>query len=232
MPIIDLFRGVHIAAGSLALVAVWIPLFSPKGGRVHRQAGRVFVIATAVLTVAAISACVWRLLFDTDPGRRVFATYLLFVAVLSAAQCSAGVRALGTRSRTGPQLHVWDVGLAVLLTLSGLAVFAWGVLQRIPLFIGFAPVGIVVGAMQLAYWLRAQQHRMHWWFEHMFMMLGAVIGTVSAFAVVNARHLGLRNDSLVVWLGPSALGLSVWAVWRRYYARLFARRATVVSRAA
>src|SRR4029079_13797884 len=79
MPIIDLFRGVHIAAGSLALVAVWIPLFSPKGGRVHRQAGRVVVIATAVLTVAAISACGWRLLFDTDPGRRLFATYLLFV---------------------------------------------------------------------------------------------------------------------------------------------------------
>ena len=232
MSTIDLLRGVHISAGSLALVSMWIPLFSPKGGRAHRQAGRVFVIATAVLTVAAIAACVWRLRFDPDPQRRTWATYLLFVAVLSAAQCSAGVRALRTRSRTGPQLHLWDLGLAVLLTLSGLAVFAWGVAQRIPLFMGFAPVGILIGTMQLAYWLRTPQHRMHWWFEHMFMMFGTAIGTVSAFVVTNARHLGLRSDSLIVWHGPGVIGLTAWAVWRLYYGRLFSRQPAAVSKAA
>ena len=52
MAVIDLLRGVHIAAGSLALVSLWVPLVSRKGGSVHRRAGRVFVIAMAVLKSA------------------------------------------------------------------------------------------------------------------------------------------------------------------------------------
>jgi len=31
----------HALAGSIALVAMWVPIFSKKGGRVHRRAGRV-----------------------------------------------------------------------------------------------------------------------------------------------------------------------------------------------
>jgi hypothetical protein len=227
MAIIDLLRGVHIAAGSVALGSLWIPLLSRKGGSVHRQAGRVFVIAMAVLTVAAIGASVWRLTYDTNPGRRTWAAYLLFVAVLSGSQVSAGMRALRAKARTGPQLHAWDVGIALLLLGSALAVFAWGLRARIALFIGFAPVGILIGALQLAYWLRPPRHRMHWLFEHMFMMIGAGIGTVSAFSIVNARHLGLRADSLLLWHGPAVVGLTAWALWRRHYGRLYGKEGAV-----
>jgi len=224
MAIIDLLRGVHIAAGTLALGSLWVPLLSRKGGTTHRQAGRVFVIAMAVLTLAAIGASLWRLTYDSDPGHRTWAAYLLFVAVLSGAQVSAGVRALRAKARTGPQMHAWDVGIALLLLASGLAVFVWGLRAHVPLFIGFAPVGIVFGAMQLAYWLRPPRNRMHWFYEHMFMMIGAGIGTVSAFSITNARHLGLRPDSLILWNGPGVVGLSAWAVWRVYYGRKFRRQ--------
>ena len=232
MAVIDLLRGVHIAAGSLALGSMWVPLLSRKGGSVHRQAGRVFVIAMAVLTVAAIGASIWRLTYDQDPGRRTWAAYLLFVAVLSGSQVSAGVRALRMKSRTGPRMHPWDVGIALLLFSSGVAVFVWGLRAHVPLFVGFAPVGIVIGAMQLAYWLRPPRHRMHWFFEHMFMMIGAGIGTVSAFSIVNARHLGLRPDSLILWNGPGVIGLTAWALWRVYYGRLFRKQESATLRAA
>jgi hypothetical protein len=232
MAVIDLLRGVHIAAGSLALGAMWVPLLSRKGGTLHRRAGRVFVIAMAVVTIAAIGASAWRLTCDTDPGRRTWAAYLLFVAVLTGSQVSAGVRALRTKSRTGPHLHAWDVGIAALLLASAVAVFVWGLRAGIPLFVGFAPVGIVIGSLQLAYWLRPPRNRMHWWFEHMFMMIGAGIGTVSAFTVVNARHLGLPSDSLIVWQAPGVVGLTAWAVWRRYYGRLFRKQESAVARAA
>ena len=232
MNVLDLIRGLHIAAGSLALGAMWVPLFSPKGGSVHRRAGRVDVIAMAFVTVAAAAACVYRLLFDADPRRTVTATYFLFVAVLAAAQCSAGVRVLRYKSRTGSHRHPWDLGIALLLTLSGMTVLAWGIALRVPLFIGFAPVGIVIGLLQLAYWRRSPSRPMHWWFEHMFGMFGACIGTVSAFVVVNARHLGLRWDSLLVWLGPGVVGLSAYGIWRRYSGRLFGREHTSTARAA
>jgi hypothetical protein len=232
MTVLDFFRGVHIAAGSLALVGMWVPLFSPKGGSLHRRAGRIYVIAMAVVALAAIAACTWRLLFEPDPFRRVVAVFLLFVAVLAAAQCSAGMRVLRAKSRTGNHRHPWDLGIALLLVLSGGAVLLWGIRLGVPLFIGFAPVGIVIGVLQLRYWLRAPQGPMHWWFQHMFEMFGAGISTVSAFVVVNARHLGLPWDSLFVWLGPGMVGLSVFFLWRRYYRRRFQGQTAPASQAA
>jgi uncharacterized membrane protein len=232
MTLLDLVRGVHIAAGSLALVVMWVPLLSPKGGGLHRRAGRIYVIAMGVVTVAAVAACVQRLFFDPDSRHHVFATYLLFVAVLAAAQCSAGVRVLRAKSRTAAHRQPWDVGIALLLTLSGFAVLVWGIHLRIPLFIGFAPVGIVIGLLQLAYWLRAPRGRMHWWFEHMFQMFGASISTVSAFVVNNSRHLGLPGDSLVVWLAPGVVGLLTYLLCRRHYRRRFQGPAAAASQAA
>ena len=232
MTMVDIFRAVHIAAGSLALTVMWVPLLSRKGGTLHRRAGRVYVIAMAGVTVAAIAACAWRLLYDRDPENRVWATYFLFVAVLAAAQCSLGVRALKAKSRTGPHRQPWDLGIAVLLVLSGVAVLLEGIRAGIPLFIGFAPLGIVLGVLDLAYWLRAPRGRMHWWFAHMFGMVGTGISTVSAFVVVNAGHLGLAQDSLVVWLGPSVVGLPGLALWMLYYRRRFRRQDTPASQAA
>ena len=232
MTTLDLLRAVHIAAGTLALAVMWVPLLSTKGGRLHCRVGRVYVIAMAGVTLAAIAACTWRLLFDMDPEHRLWATYFLFVAVLAAAQCSLGVRVLRTKSRTGPHRQPWDIGIALLLVLSGMVIFLWGIRAHIPLFIGFAPLGIVLGVLDLAYWLRAPRGRLHWWFAHMFGMMGTGISTVSAFVVVNAQHLGLPPDSLAVWLGPSAVGIPALVLWMLYYQRRFKRHEAPASQAA
>lgn len=49
---------VHIAAGSVALIAGFISLFAPKGARLHRKSGLIFVGAMVVmgLTGAAVAA--------------------------------------------------------------------------------------------------------------------------------------------------------------------------------
>jgi uncharacterized membrane protein len=232
MTMVDIFRAVHIAAGSLALTVMWVPLLSRKGGTLHRRAGRVYVIAMAGVSLAAIAACAWRLLYDPDPDNRVWAAYFVFVAVLAAAQCSLGVRALQARSRTGRHRQPWDLGIAVLLVVSGVAVLLGGIHTGIPLFIGFAPLGIVLGVLDLAYWLRAPRGRMHWWFAHMFGMITTGISTVSAFVVVNAGHLGLGKDSLIVWLAPSVVGLPGLVLWMLYYRRRFRRQAMTAAHAA
>src|SRR5206468_3385938 len=49
------------------------------------------------------------------------------------------------------------------------------------------------------------------------------IAAVTAFLVVNAGNLGLPSSSLVVWLGPSLMGVPAIAIWTGYYRRRFAR---------
>ena len=44
---VEVLRGLHIVAGSLALVVFWVPLAVAKGSRWHRRVGWVFVAAMA-----------------------------------------------------------------------------------------------------------------------------------------------------------------------------------------
>jgi hypothetical protein len=63
--------------------------------------------------------------------------------------------------------------------LCGSGVFFYGLQVNMPLLMGFAPVGIVVGALDLSYWLRPPQERMHWFFQHMAGMIGTCIATIT-----------------------------------------------------
>lgn len=72
----------HIAGGAIALLAGPVALFAPKGGRLHRRAGTVFV--GAMLVMSAIGAMVSPFLeapFDAAAG--AFTFYLVITAWLT-----------------------------------------------------------------------------------------------------------------------------------------------------
>ncbi|HEX8830902.1 MAG TPA: hypothetical protein VF705_07045, partial [Longimicrobium sp.] len=48
------FLFVHLAGGSLALVAGYAALFAPKGGRLHRRAGTLFVYTMIAMGIGAV----------------------------------------------------------------------------------------------------------------------------------------------------------------------------------
>ena len=52
----ELLTWAHALGGVIALVSMWVPLFSAKGGVVHRKAGRVFVWAMAWVSMSAVVA--------------------------------------------------------------------------------------------------------------------------------------------------------------------------------
>jgi uncharacterized membrane protein len=209
----------HIAAGSVALAAMWVPIIARKGGLLHRRAGWVFVAAMATVALTAVILAAGRLFFDPRPQAKSFGVFLLYIAVLTAAAVSSGVRALRTRQRTLPHRHWWDIGLPALLTASSVAVAIYALVTRQVLFGSFALLGAVNGVNNLRYWLRAPACRMHWWFAHMNGMLGGCIAAVTAFVVVNAGNLGLPQ--LAAWLTPPIVGSIATAVWTGYYRRRF-----------
>ena len=215
----------HIAAGVMTLVSMWIPMFAKKGGQLHKRAGMVFVGAMAAVSITSLMLAGARFLFDPRPEAQRAGLFLLYVSILTGASVSTGVRVLRTKKRVGPNLHWWDLGLSAVLAASSVAMAIYGIATGTTLFAGFSVIGLVNGGGQLAYWLRNPQSPMHWWFEHMSAMLGACIAAITAFLVVNAQHWGLDTFSIVLWLAPSIVGVPAIAMWTRYYRRKFSRGA-------
>ena len=215
---------VHIAAGSLALASMWIPLFARKGGTVHRRAGWVFVVCMAAIAATAVILAAGRVFLDGSPAAQQMGVFLLYVAVLTSSAVSSGVRALRFKLRTTRHRHWWDLGMAGLLTISSVGVAAFGIAQRQPLFVAFSLIGLINGPASLRYWLSPPTARMHWWFAHMNGMLGGCIAAITAFVVVNSGRPG--QPQLVAWLAPGIAGSIAIRIWTRYYQRRFSAPAT------
>jgi len=223
-----LFRvllGLHIAAGAVALAVFWIPLVTRKGGTTHRRVGKLYTYAMLAAVAGALALVSVRLFVERAPGERGPAIFLAFIGLLTFASGWYGVRVLRVKDRRAPHDNPLDLGVASLLLVAGLAMLAWGVAGGGLLAGIFGALGASLGLRQLRAWRRAPQGPRQWWFQHMGGMIGACIGTVTAFVVVNAPRLGLSTFGVVPWITPGAVGVAGIIVWGRYYERKFARSA-------
>ena len=212
----------HIAGGAAALLSMFIPLLTKKGGQTHRRAGWVFVAGMTMVSITALLLAGTRWVSDPTPRGREAGAFLFFVSILTATSVSAGVRVLRAKTRTVAHRHPWDLGLPALRAVASLTAAAYGLGTGNQLFTAFSVIGLLGGGGNLAYWLTPPSHPMHWWFEHMSNMLGACIAATTAFLVVNAGNLGLQTFSFVVWLTPTVIGVPTIAIWTRYYRKKFA----------
>jgi hypothetical protein len=181
----------------------------------------------ATVSATALLLSGHRLLFDARPEGRDFGLFLFFVAILTAAAVSAGVRVLRFKSRTTPHLHWWDTGLPVLLTAASIGMGGYGSARGNVLFIAFAAIGFVTGVSGLRYWLRVPASRRHWWFEHMGSMLGGCIAATTAFLVVSGDNFGIWP--MAAWFGPSVVGTAAIGAWTAYYKRTFSDRTRAIA---
>ena len=86
---------VHIAAGSVGLLAGYAALWSAKGGALHRRSGTVFVYAMLAMAAAGATMAIAR---DRAPAINVPAAtltaYLVLTALTTVRPPSAGARSL------------------------------------------------------------------------------------------------------------------------------------------
>jgi len=162
-----------------------------------------------------------RLLGDPNPLRQRAGAFLLYVGLVAAASAALGVRALRAKGRTGPSRAAIDLAPPLLLAVGGAALGAFGVREGMPLYLGFAALGIAQGVSRLRFWLRPPASSREWLFAHMGGMGTSCITTVTAFVVVNAHRLGMRTFALPLWFGPPLVGALGLTIWVRYYRRRF-----------
>jgi uncharacterized membrane protein len=211
----------HIVAGAVALLVFWVPLVTKKGGRTHRRFGWLYVGSAATVAVTGIASCV-RLMGDGRPGHWRAGIFLAYVGLLAGESALLGVRALRTRRAARASRSTIDFVLPLLLVAGGVALAAFGATQHRVLFVLFASLGLVLGAMHMRFWVAPLSVKNRWMLAHMNGMGTSCITTVTAFVVVNAQRFGMRTFDLPLWVVPIALLGTGLALWQRRYARRLA----------
>lgn len=236
----------HVAGGFVALVLLWIPLFSKKGGRLHRATGTVYVVAMAAVVATALgvsalsfydpvaldpeaAALVGDPLADYLARRRMVAAFLGYLALITLASGWHGLGAL--RHKADPRAMRTPATLALfgITALAGVAMFVLGAVRGSMVFMGLAVVGPAVAVNGFRYVSGPAREPMAWWFAHMGGMIGTGIAANTAFLVFGANRLfpvELEGWLAVVpWLLPTLAGVPAIQLLSRKYRRRFAGRA-------
>ncbi len=219
----------HLACGLAALPLFWIPAVVRKGSRVHRAAGKLFLLAMLVVIVTGVPLA-FRFLAE---GRWVFAVFLLYIAVITAM--SAGTAWFALRLKRSPARYFGKVyaATAVFMFLSGATVIALGWHFQVWLLFFFGVIGPFLGFRMLRKF-RATEHDTNWWLhEHLGGMIGGGIATHVAFGAFGLRRLWPAYATIdgiagmLPWLLPVVIGFAASAWLERRYANGLPRRKAV-----
>jgi len=235
-------RWTHIAFGSVALLAFWIPAIASKGGRLHVRVGWVYVIcmSAVVLTAFAMSGMAFTVplrirsfsqpLSPNEAARLVRASRELgvFLAYLGGVTLAAGwqgVRVLRTRRYPASLRGPFTFTLNIAIIAAAIGVLALGIMERTWAFIGMSSVGMIVGGGNLGYLLRGPQSKMHWWYEHLASMIATGIAGYTAFLIFGGSRLfpALAKSQFyaLVWILPTLIGVPVIFATVAFYKRKF-----------
>ncbi len=235
----------HVAAGFTGLVAFWIPVFAPKGGRVHIRAGTVFMICAFVVAGTALTIALLTLAspFGThpearpdDPSRigaaltelRFLEAFLGYLAIVTFATVWHGVRVMRSRRERTSIRTPLHTAVGVITILAGAAVLVMGLTfdqQARWILLALSPIGFIVGSGMLRYARGQRKERMAHWYEHLGSMLGGGIAFHTAFAVFGIQRF-IEYDlsgivGLLPWVLPSIVGTIAITIWTRHYRKKF-----------
>lgn len=215
----------HMVMGSVGLVSVWIPILGRKGGKVHRQAGLIFVtsmlitgtLAMGIATCTLIAPMATHAHLDGHPVfgdpamvRAVFGWMMLYLAFLTVNLAWYGLRCVRDKSRRERgRTPLSLLSQAVLLVLSVICLIQ-GVVVAQPLMIGISMVGLATVATNLRYLYKSNPRRYDWQLEHIKGLVGAGISVYTAFFAFGAVRL-LPEMALApfLWSLPLITGLAI-----------------------
>ena len=196
----------HIAAGFTALIVGLIPMFSEKGGKTHRLAGKIFTICMLVVSFSAV----WLVMFK---GSSLF---LFFIAILTFQSIYFGNRLVQMKGNIQAKWYDWlvaGVGFA-----AGLAMFYFAVktlttgsgVQLVSILFFIFGIGLTVVGWRDVQLLRFPERdkfgKHAWFFGHLVRMMTAYIATLTAFFVVNVSHVSQNfYFDLAAWILPGVV---------------------------
>ena len=199
---------VHVVIGFASLVVFWLPLMVKKGGRWHKQAGMAFAIMMYVVSITAFVVSVM-LLIDPiavrSPGNalspseamvfsadvRSTSLFLLAISILVMSSVTHGLMTIRAKREHSVMRHPLSLlsqgGLAAIGLVLGLFMLSETGGRQI-LFGVFAALCFVSGTGNLRFCLMKSPIRGDWMLQHLSSMIGAGIGSYTAFFVLGGNR--------------------------------------------
>ena len=216
---------IHVTCGAVAFLCAPVALLTVKGGRKHRQWGKIYFWAMTGVAVTALTLSLALPIF-----------FLAMVAVFSFYASFAAYRVLYLKdlSRGGRPRPI-DWFAAILTLCSSFLLFLMGFLKPYLMHVGvihiaghavsivsvvFGILGMRLSQHSLRNFLKPPTEKMFWWFSHMQGMIASYIAAMTAFSAVNLGHW--FGPAWWVWLWPTILGVPAISLWTRYYKKKFA----------
>ena len=189
----------HIAGGTTALLSGLVAMFTLKGSKTHRLAGKIYFWGMTAVFVGAVIVAI---------GHRK--DFLLMVGFFSYYLTVRGYRILFLKKlNQGQKADVLDW---LIISLSGIFILAllgwgiWGMMKGeemgiVALVFGGIGSSFLIGDIKK--FIKPPTEKMHWWYSHIGSMGGSYISAVTAFVVVNIQ---LPHYQWVLWILPSIVG--------------------------
>jgi uncharacterized membrane protein len=189
----------HIAGGTIALISGLVAMFTLKGSKIHRLAGKIYFWAMTAVFIGALFTAIGH-----------HKDFLLMVAFFSYYMTVRGYRILSLK-----KLHQGQKAIAldwIITSVSGLFLLAlicwggWGIFNGVNIgivAIAFGTLGMTFLISDVRSFISPPKEKMHWWYGHISSMGGSYISAVTAFIVVNIQ---LPQFQWVLWILPGIIG--------------------------
>lgn len=228
----------HIATGTIAIFAFWLPILARKGSPLHITAGRVYVWTMYAVSASAIAMSV-AVLFDpvgvrfpdrnlsldrafaVANGNRMFALFLLMLGILVLSALRHGLLAL--RERRGERVlnRPGHRALIILLGVMGIGVGVIGFRNDELLLMIFAVLSVSGSFNMLRESWQRQLTPREALIAHFNGLIGTGIGAYTALFAFGGREFlsGLLSGQwqVVPWIAPAVIGTMIVARMKRQY---------------
>lgn len=217
---------VHVVAGSVGLLAMFVPLLGRKGTRLHRRGGWLFMAAMALVSVSGIAlALSWIVAPEVVQvgaavgDARVDALFLVLIAALTGNALVQSVFALRRRGRRLPKPSPLVVGSLAFLALTSAVSLVLGILSARLLPFVFGGGALALFARDVRFTFCAVSSKHAYLHQHIRAAGIACISATTAFLVLGGRRwlsLDTLGDSVILlWILPGMLLGPIFQRWIR-----------------
>jgi hypothetical protein len=238
MHLFEAFVVLHVIAGTIGLVAFWIPIATKKGAAKHRKGGKWalggFIGAGFLAVVMAIYS-----LLDTTRHPEIadrqlyeglFGWMMLYLGILTMGFADYGVAVVKHRANRFALRNLRYQLVMAAVVVSGAWCGIFGIQVGDPLMVLVAVIGIISMMMQQVFvWrehvpgLGAPQPKAYVG-EHFRALIGMGISAYTAFLSVGLIRLVPEEVfNPLIWAGPSVIGVSL-IIWFTHQAKQAKKR--------